>query len=549
MKDVGIESAGSEPTVVGAVRRYSIMVIAFALAGLVAAVAYTHYKGHTYRAQASVTVPPPSTQTNQDAAQYLDSQVLLMESPATANRAASLANATLQSNGLSASDFSVPGGSVSITPPIGAATGAYGSSIVAVSFSASSATTAQVGVNSLLQAFINQRSATIAAQFQNAIAGIDSTMNETTSSVQLAALQGQRTQLLVNEQIDLAQLPTVAWAVKPSSPSKGGLTKMAAMGLVFGLLLGAGLAYARASRRRGFIDRQDPAALYGVPRIGEIPAFEAEKPVLSKGTSVRGLPVSASPDSAEAEAFRFAAGSLERIRAAKGPRLSLVFVSPLSDVGKSMVVANLALAIADGGTRVLAVDANVGSGDLAARLLPGIPADGGMEHVIAGQRELADLMRPSPLNSAVSVLRAGPPPQRRVTGAARSRAVSALLATAKSDFDVVLVDSPALLEVADATELVDASDAVVIVLSPGELVQDHVDMVDRLKFIGADIAGYIYNRSPMQTRVARYQRNGSSDRSADTLAVQLSTSSGGGKVNGGGAKLNGGDPSLNQKRG
>jgi Mrp family chromosome partitioning ATPase/capsular polysaccharide biosynthesis protein len=514
MKAASIESAGLEPTVFGAVRRYRIMVIAFALAGLIAAVGYAHYATSTYRGQASITVSIPPTEQNQDAAQYLDSQVLLMESPAVAQQAASLADTTLKNKSLSAGDFSVPGGSLSINPPVGAANGAFGSSIVQVAFTAPTAKIAQVGVNSLLQAFINARSTTIAAQYQNAIGGIDNAIEETTSKSQQAALVSQRTQLLVNEQIDLAQLPTAAWAIEPTSPASGSWKRVGVIGLVIGLLIGVGLAYARASRRRGFIDRRDPAALYGAPLIGEIPPLDGGKALRSNEKA------------AQAEAFRFAAGSLERIRAQRGPWVSLVFVSPRSGTGKSMVVANLALAIADGGTRVLAVDANAGDGDLTAQLLPGVAADGGLEQVLAGERELADCVQPSPLNDAVSVLGAGPAQQHRVTGAARSKATSAMLATAKYSFDIVLIDSPALLQVADATEMVDSSDAAIIVLSPNELVRDHLEMVDRLNFIGATIVGYIYNRTPMSSQPARYQRSGAPARSLEALTAALSGDSG-----------------------
>jgi len=163
---------------------------------------------------------------------------------------------------------------------------------------------------------------------------------------------------------------------------------------------------------------------------------------------------------------------------------------------------------------VLAVDADA-SGDLTARLLAGTPVAGGLEQVLAGQQELTECTHACPLNGAVSVLGAGRPPQRRVTGAARSKAVYALLAMAKASFDVVLIDSPALLQVADATELVDASDAAIIVLSPNELIRDHVEMVDRLKLIGSDVVGCIYNRAPMPPQFARYQRNGSSARPVD----------------------------------
>ncbi|MGA2828279.1 MAG: AAA family ATPase [Streptosporangiaceae bacterium] len=532
MKDASVESARVEPTVFGAMRRYRIMVIAFALLGLVIAAGYTMYGGKTYRAQANITVPVPPAQ-NLQPAQYLDSQVLLMESSAVAQQAATIANAKLQSKSLSAASFS-SGGSVSITPPAGAAAGSYGASIIGVAFTASSPTVAQAGANALLQAFDTARSASIAAQYRNAIAGIDSTLGGTLSPSLRTSLETERTQQLVNEQLDLAQQPTMALAPTPTSPAGGSWKRSAAYGLVIGLVLGAALAYVRASRRRGFIDGQDPAALYGVPLIGEIPAFEAEKALRSNGAVAGGLPMSADPHSAVAEAFRFAAGSVERIRAERGPKLSLVFVSPLAGVGKSMVIANLALALAEGGTRVLAVDAGAGDGDLAARLLPETPAHGGLEQVLAGEQPLGRCMLPSPLNGAVAVLASGPELQRRVTGAARSKAASELLATAKSIFDVVLIDSPAFLQVAEATELVDASDAAIIVLSPDELIRDHVEMVDRLKLFGSDVVGYICNRAPMPPQLARYQRNGSSARPIARQTANFSSFSNG-RPSGGGS--------------
>ena len=73
-----------------------------------------------------------------------------------------------------------------------------------------------------------------------------------------------------------------------------------------------------------------------------------------------------------------------------------------------MIVANLALAIAEGGTRVLVVDADAAGGGLTARLLPGTPAADGFEQVLAGQQAVADRVQPSPLNGAVAVLGSGP---------------------------------------------------------------------------------------------------------------------------------------------
>jgi Mrp family chromosome partitioning ATPase len=207
-----------------------------------------------------------------------------------------------------------------------------------------------------------------------------------------------------------------------------------------------------------------------------------------------GLPVSAYPDSAVAEAFRFAAGAIERVRAVRGPQVAMAFVSAAGGAGKSAVVANLALALAEGGTRVLVVDAD---NHLAARLLPGIPGEAGLEHVLTGQRALAECVEASPLNNAMAVLRSGRLTTGRVTGAARMQATAKVLAEARANHDIVLIDTPALLRVADATEIVGAADAAVIVISPEEPIRAHREMAERLRLTEAEVAGYIYLRASM----------------------------------------------------
>lgn len=521
MKDASAEPSRFEPTVFGAVRRYRTMVVAIVAVAIVGAVGYTLMVGKTYRAQANVTVPQPvSAQGQDEPTQFLDSQVLLMQSQGVADQAADIANRGLGNKVLTAGSFAGSGSSLTVTPPAGAAPGVYGATIIGVSFASSSARVARVGMSAFLQAFDEARSAAISARANTAIAGIDHSISEASNQSQQATLLTQRTQQIVDEQLDLAARPTVALAATTAA-SSGGWKEGAAIGLVIGLVLGAALAYARASRQRGFANRQDPATIYGVPLIGEIPVFAADKTSRPDGEYADALlPVTTSPHSGVAEAFRFAAGSIEHIRAERrtpmaSSGLSLIFVSPLTGGGKSTVVANLALAIAEGGTRVLAVDADAAAGGLTALLLPGNSGADGFEQVLAGQQQLGDCVRPSPFNDAVAVLGPGPASQRRLTGAARSKAASRLLAEGKARYDIVLIDSPALLEVADAIELVSVSDAAVVVLSPNELVQYHLEVVERLNLIGSDVVGYIYNRAQMRPPLGRYGRNGSSARPWD----------------------------------
>ena len=514
MKADRVESLSLQlaPTVFGAVRRYWVIVVAVAMAALVAAVGYSVARGKVYRADASVTVPAPAPLQGQqaDTGQYLDSQVLLLQSQDVAQRAASIANRKLGGNMLTVGDFIGAGSKLMIAPPTTATPGAYGASIVALSFSWPDPRVAQVGVNAVLQVFDDARSAATTAQANATIAGIDKALARASDAPEQQALLGDRAQVVANEQLDLAAHPALGWAVEPTAPLNGGLKRTALIGLVIGVILGGALAYARASRRRGVASREDPAVIYGAPLLGEFPAFAAGNKALSNGDVAGDLiPVITEPHSAAAEAFRFTAGSIEQVRALRGPRLSLIFVSPGTDGGKGIVVANLALALAEGGTRVLVIDADPAARGLAARLLRGTwPAGGGLEEILAGRLVLADCVQASPFNAAVGILGCGPGPPL-VTGAARAAAADALLAEAKADFDLVLIDGPELLQTIGAAELVGACDAVITVVSPDEPVRDHAEMADRINLTGTEVIACIYNQMHAWALLARFRRSGS----------------------------------------
>ena len=277
MRADSVESLRFEPTVFGAVRRYWVMVLAIATAALLAAVGYSVAKGKVYHASGSVTVPAPTSLQGQqgDAAQYRDGQVLLLESQGIAQRAAGIANRELGGNVLTPGDFVGATGKLVIAPPVAATPGGYGASITALSFSWPDARVAQAGVNAVLQAFDDASSAATTAQANATIAGIDKALARTSDTQEQKILLGERAQVVANEQLELAAHPTIGWAMTPLAPSIS--KKIPLVGLVIGLVLGGALAYLRASRRRSFADRAEPAVIYHAPLIGEIPAFDSEE--------------------------------------------------------------------------------------------------------------------------------------------------------------------------------------------------------------------------------------------------------------------------------
>jgi Mrp family chromosome partitioning ATPase len=508
-----------EPTITRAVVRYRAVVVAAALLGLLAGIVFGLVGPATYEACAQVTVPRQLSLSEQAAEEYLDSQVMLLESVEVARRATDLAAAAVGPGELAVTDFIGADRSLNIVPPSADSSGSYGGSIITVSFTSSSERVARAAVNAVLTAFDNVRTAMITKQGAAVIAGIDTAIAASTSSDQRGVLLERRSQVLVNQQIDLARHPVTTWAAEPMG-SGGTWLRGAGIGALVGILAGAAGAFARACAHRRLSDPLEPETVYGARLIGEIPAVPRRdgQPhglarwlrdafVGHRRATVHG-PVPLSADIADerfAESFRFAARCLERAVAEPGGGISVAVTSPLAGAGRTTVVANLARALADGGTRVLAVDAS--GGELTAALAPDTPVTDGFRQVLAGRRGLACCVLHPASNPSCAVLAAGSDGVTRMSGAALSEAVRGLLEAARSEFEIVLVDGPPLLESSDAVALVEHADAVVVVAGHDEPLSDHLDLARRLDALGLAPTGYVYTlaprrRVPVEDRVA-----------------------------------------------
>ncbi|MDN5749165.1 MAG: AAA family ATPase [Pseudonocardia sp.] len=478
-----------EPTVFGAVRRYRLMVLAVVIASAVCGAGWALLQPDAYRAETSITVQAPASA--QRDSNHVDAQVLLLQSQDVAARAADIVNTAREGEGLTVRDFSGDESALTITPPETNSPGTYGTGTIRVSFTWSNPQVAQLGANAMAQAFDEARSAATRSEGDATIAAIQNTIDDARNGGQrLDVLLEQRMQVLVNQQIDLANHPVVAWAPEPEKPVTATVRNSAAVGGLMGVLLGSLLAYLRAVRRGGFGHSGEPALLYRVPLLGEIPTIAASRFPIRRHDVAGLLPVATDPRSPAAEAFRFAAAAVEHGHPTPARDQRIAVISALQGSDRSVVVANLALALAEGGSRVLAVDA-VG-GTLSALLLDPVPDAGGLTQALTGQRDLADCIRSSACGEGLDVLGSGPEPSTRLAGEAYGRAIDKVLIEAESGYDVVLIDCPDLLRVATSTAVVDRCGTALLVVGPDQLARDHLSSVQRLDRLGTIVLGYVY---------------------------------------------------------
>ncbi len=220
---------------------------------------------------------------------------------------------------------------------------------------------------------------------------------------------------------------------------------------MLGLLLGLGAALVRETLDKTVKTQDDVKAVTDTPIIGAI--------MRDPDAVKRPLIVEVDPRSPRAEAFRSLRTNLQFIDAANHPR-TLVITSSLAGEGKSTMSANLALTMAQGGSRVCLVEADLRRPKVLDYL--GLEGAVGLTDALIGRAEVFDVIQPYG-GTNLWVLGAGPIPPNpsELLG---STADAQPLTHLASRFDYVVIDSPPTLPVTDAVVLSSLVDGVIVVV-------------------------------------------------------------------------------------
>ena len=306
-----------------------------------------------------------------------------------------------------------------------------------------------------------------------------------------ADLAERRNQVEIEAETAGSGFEFVSSAALTNEPSGAGPMFTALGGLFLGGLVGLAVAYYVGQLRRSFTYRGEPEAVLDRPFLAEIPDF-ADEDLKTQ------LPVRDAPRSASAEAFRFATANLD-IRLENPDHRTVAVVSSVVGEGKSVITANLAMAAARSGRRVLIMDADFGNQQLGALLHAGMALQPGLTEVV----ELK-----TPIDRCIVKIKAGASNEVHLLGRGlrpvvapdffKTSEATSVFADLTSAYDLVLIDTPPLLQVAYASSLVRLADQVVVIVPHQSAVRTLEDTAERLRFLGAVVAGYVYNRAPLR---------------------------------------------------
>jgi Mrp family chromosome partitioning ATPase len=514
-------------------RRYRglVLVIVVICAGL--GVLYGVARPHQYKATASVVLQDPRISAivggnNSTTGNYIPDQVIIMKLPSVvAGAAAALAAAADNGPTYSIDDF------LSRL----AVTNATGTDEVTVTFTASSPATARAGANAELASYEAQVRATQKAQVQSTLTNIDqavanlSTGGKATVSgsatdqlrQQLLAL---RAEVVANGSSDIG-ISAVSPARLPTTRSGTSTALLGIIGGVVGLLLSALITYLLAARRPQVAHRFDPEVVLHAPLITEVGDFRDER----LRTTV---PARDRPDSAAAEAFRFASSSVV-LKQAEHEAVVVAVISASTDDGRTTIAANLGVTRAREGARVLVIDADFEQQTLTSVLLGDLAPRPGFANLVDGSSTMDAAIIPVQLgdHTVVSLLTGGTRPSGATQPIASFHS-RRILDDLRKHFDLVIVDTPPMLTAAYGAKIALEADLRLVVVSRNSPASELVELNERLNFVGADLIGYIFNRAPLRRRAdsrrSKVETNGRSgdrepqDRLSESAAAMVGSS-------------------------
>lgn len=256
------------------------------------------------------------------------------------------------------------------------------------------------------------------------------------------------------------------------------------LGLVIGLVAGAAAAVLREVLDSSVTSAQALRDAAGSATLGVIE--------LDRGTGRRPLVMRDNADSPQAEAFRSLRTNLWFAGAGDPPR-SVAISSAVPGEGKSVIACNLAITLAQAGSRVILVDADLRQPCVAAHF--GIMGTSGLTSVLVDGKPLEDVLRPWGSGSLL-VLPSGPVPHNPSELLASGNMLRTLTEL-RERADIVIVDTPALLTVADAAILARECGGTLLVARCGSTRREQVaQAAERLTTVHADVLGTVLNFAP-----------------------------------------------------
>lgn len=290
---------------------------------------------------------------------------------------------------------------------------------------------------------------------------------------------------VVSDQAKQADARIISRATVPFAPFYPRKRVIVSVALFFSAAIGIAIALLMDFLDSGFRTAQQIEDVIGLPTVGTIPRL---------ARTDRGLKphevAAKKPNSVFGEAIRGVRVSLMLSGVDREPRTILV-TSSVSGEGKTSLSLSLASLAAHTGQRAIILDCDLRRASVHKTL--GVPNEVGLSNLLSGQAELADVVDIEEATGLHYIAAGGRVPHP--TDLLGSRKMHKLLEILSESYDLIVLDSPPLLAVADALVLARTVDRVLFVVRWEKTRRDFVGTaVRQIAETGANIGGLVLSQ-------------------------------------------------------
>lgn len=297
-------------------------------------------------------------------------------------------------------------------------------------------------------------------------------------------------------------------ALVPKTPVRPRVQFNIGLSLLFGLGLGVGLAYLVHFLDRTVKSQADIEAVVGLPFLGMIPSIKDVEKTAAKASAEelprllreRDMYIITHPRSPVAECHRALRTNITFMSPDK-PLARLLVTSAGPREGKSTTAVGIAVTMAQSGKRILIMDTDMRRPRLHHAF--GVPNDRGVSTYVVGECPIEDAIKHTDV-PGVDVMPCGPIPPNPAELLHTER-FRELLDHLTRRYDRVILDSPPVIAVTDATVLSTITDGVLMVVKAGHTTKDMLAQAKRrLADVNANVLGVVLNDLDIEKRQYGY---------------------------------------------
>lgn len=190
------------------------------------------------------------------------------------------------------------------------------------------------------------------------------------------------------------------------------------------------------------------------------------------------------------EAFKSLRTNLKFLAMGKSYK-KIIMTSAIPGEGKSSVAINLAVSLADAGSRVLLMDCDLRKPILHRYLKLDKSSYKGLTNILSGGVLTESIVNMKSLNLHVIIADAIPPNPAELLGSARMKI---LVEELEKHYDYIIFDTPPVSVVTDAAVLSQYADGVILVIRQNHATYDEVALAKKnLDTVHANILGAVLN--------------------------------------------------------